>query len=89
MTTNRPEWHEANSGTHQGLITDVATGRTVAVSYAKEDARLIAAAPELLHSLEQTVASLTYWFGRYDDPEGAMSLMMNRARAAIAKAKGE
>ena len=52
------------------------------------NARLIAAAPELLESLTQTVASLEYWFPRWGDPGGANSAMMNVARAAIAKATG-
>ena len=56
---------------------------------ATTDARLIAAAPELLEALKLVVSSLDYWFKRYDDPEGAKSEMMNRARAAIAKATGE
>jgi hypothetical protein len=53
------------------------------------NARLIAAAPELLEALNQTVSSLEYWFKRNGDPEGANSLMMQNARAAIAKATGK
>lgn len=45
MTTT---WHEANTGNDQGLIIDDETGRNVAVSYEAKDAKLIAAAPELL-----------------------------------------
>ena len=81
-------WYSANSaGGHQGLIVSEATGANVAVSYEANDARLIAAAPELYESLEQTVASLEHWFVRHGDPEGVNSLMMKKARAALAKVK--
>ncbi len=52
------------------------------------NALLIAAAPEILKSLKQTVSSLEYWFKRYGDPEGINSLMMQNARAAITAAEG-
>ena len=55
---------------------------------AEANARLIAAAPELLEALEQTIESLAYWFPRWGDPKGANSQMMKQAHAAIAKAKG-
>lgn len=48
MTT----WHESNTGNDQGLIIDDETGRNVAVSYEAKDAKLIAAAPELLEALK-------------------------------------
>ena len=51
------------------------------------NAQLIAAAPELLASLEDTVQALEYWFERNGDPAGADSQMMQNARAAIAKAR--
>src|SRR5436309_8297450 len=53
------------------------------------NARLIAAAPDMLAVLETTVAALEYWFPRWRDPAGPTSAMMNQARAAIARAKGE
>ena len=59
----------------------------VAVCRVEEDARLIAAAPELLEALKNTIQSLEYWFPRRGDPQGANSEMMNKARAAIAKAE--
>lgn len=52
------------------------------------NAQLIAAAPDLLESLKQTVEALSYWLPRYGDTEGAKSQMMINARAAIAKAEG-
>lgn len=53
------------------------------------DAALIAAAPDLLESLRETVADLE---SAYDDGEGArptaVSAVIRRAAAAIAKAEG-
>jgi len=46
------KWYAANTGNHQGLIIDEESGRSIAVSYEKEDANLIAAAPELLKACE-------------------------------------
>lgn len=51
--------------------------------------RLLKAAPDLLAALTATVQALEYWFPRYGDPEGANSLMMQQARAAIAQAEGD
>ena len=53
MTT----WYEANTGNHQGLIVDEDTGETIAVSYDKKNAKLIAAAPELLDFVIQYLYS--------------------------------
>lgn len=44
-------WYEAKTGNHQGLIVDEATGENIAVSYEKENARLIAAAPRMYDAL--------------------------------------
>jgi hypothetical protein len=52
------------------------------------NARLIAAAPELMAALIQAVDALEFWFPRWGDPGGTASEMMNQARAAIAKATG-
>ncbi len=46
------QWYKANSGNHQGLIIDEKTGDNIAISYKKEDADLIAAAPDLLEALQ-------------------------------------
>ena|SRR3990172_5030365 len=53
---------------------------------AQADVHLIAAAPDLLAALEQTVTALEHWFPRYGDPQATNSPMMKQARAAIAKA---
>lgn len=53
------------------------------------NARLIAAAPDLLEALQRTVEALEYWLPRHGDPEGANSAMMVNARATIAKATSD
>lgn len=45
-------WYVAETGNHQGLIIDEATGENIAISYKKEDAPLLAAVPELLEALK-------------------------------------
>ena len=45
-------WYEASSGNHQGIIVDEVTGKNIAVSYVKNNAKLIAATPELLEACE-------------------------------------
>ena len=40
-------WYRASTGNHQGLVAEEETGRSVAVTYDKADAALIAAAPTL------------------------------------------
>jgi hypothetical protein len=63
-------------------------GNHYASTYDLSAARLIAAAPDMLEALIQTVDALGFWFPRWGDPGGAASEMMNQARAAIAKATG-
>lgn len=55
------------------------------------DAHLIAAAPELLAALEETLSRLQGLIDIADDGEGRRydEAAANRARAAIAKARGE
>ena len=85
-------WH-IEAGTHYRAIrTDgevIANMREIGGCFNDGNARLMAAAPELLESLQQTIASLEHWFVRHGDPEGVNSLMMKKARAAIAKATGD
>lgn len=55
MTTHTPgPWYEKMQSSGQGLIASEATGQTVAIAYAGDaDARLIAAAPEMLALLRR------------------------------------
>jgi len=82
------KWYTSNTAT-QGLIIEEETGRTIAVSYDKADAELIASAPDLLDALRCCL----------DDLEGAIDLIgevpdcvhssVYEARKAIAEAEGE
>ncbi len=68
----------------QGSVTWVYDeGQSVAVVTEEGDARLIAAAPDLLAALE----AMLEWFA--PDMTSGLSGALGRARAAIAKAKGE
>ncbi len=55
----------------------------------ESNARLISAAPELLDALERGLPSIEHCYHTNDDPTGALWDAVVRARAAIAKAKGE
>ena len=76
-------WYEMTKGNneYQSAIAQEATGKTVALTYTSNDAdaRLIAAAPELLEALED--ACLTYAVHGEQPPEKWL--------AAIAHATGE
>lgn len=56
---------------------------------AEENARLIAAAPELLEALDNALALLGCYQSGTEVPPAVLANMMYEARAAIAKAKGE
>lgn len=58
-------------------------GRTVAYAYREADSRLIAAAPDLLEALEEISSRWTPAGSIFTNPS------IERARAAIAKARGE
>jgi hypothetical protein len=52
-------WYaSANSNNTQGLIIDEDTGENIAVSYKAENASLIAAAPEAIDLLKETLGRL-------------------------------
>ena len=82
-------WYEAGTGNHQGLVISESTSANVAVAYDKKDACLIAAAPDLLAALDCITRCLSI-----NGPAGTTAYIiadenMERARAAIAKARGE
>ena len=70
-------WYEVKTGNHQGLIIEENSGDNIAVAYRKEDACLIASAPDLLKACK-----LAYESSRL--PKKAHEACIN----AIAKAEG-
>ena len=72
-------WYEASTGNHQGLIINEQTGANIAVAYDKQDARLIAAAPDLLDALQQVLTAS-------EDGGDMEDIDWNGIRAAILKA---
>ena len=91
-------WRKANMSGDQGLVIEEATGRNVAVTYDKEDAALVAAAPDLLqfalafekviteagHNLLSTASTATRLHFISDILDA-----WNNTYQAIAKAQGE
>lgn len=85
MKTN--QWYVAkmNNIADQGLVVDEGTGENIAVTYKKENARLISAAPELLEALEHAVN----WMIGYSEKAGIdMPEWVKQGKTAIAKAEG-
>ncbi len=74
------EWHETGMGNHQGLIIDQ-DGKNIAVSYDKADARLIAAAPELLAALKVAADDLEE-HGLFPNRVANMLKLIAKAEAA-------
>jgi hypothetical protein len=92
MTT----WYESKTGNHQGVVVDETTGATIAVTYDKANAPLVASAPELLAALEGLHGALD---ARMPDGRAVNQHMPKEmfekfhtvasiARQAISKAKG-
>lgn len=75
-------WYESSTGNHQGLVIEEQTGRNVAVSYDKEDARLIAAAPDLFVAAKDAAEYLRW-------NKGIASPIYDKLVAAINKAEGK
>lgn len=80
-----PWYTVAKNNNYQSIVCQELTGNTIAVTYTGDDndARLIAAAPDLLAALEKLVKAI--------DPEATKEIGLGvylQARAAIAKAKG-
>ena len=80
------KWYTANAG-DQGLIIDEETGRNVAVSYDKKDAKLIAAAPDLLDALRCCLADLEAAIGLLGEVPDCVHRSVYEARRAIAEAE--
>ena len=75
-------WYAANPGNHQRVIISESTGENIAISYEKNNANLIAAAPELLAACELVDRACT--------GDGVhISTALDACLLAIAKTKGE
>lgn len=80
MTTTTPRtWHAASTGNHQGLVIEDETGRNIAVTYDKDDAAIVAAAPAMLNAL---IALVNCHDFRGDDPRPYYELI-REARAIV------
>jgi len=53
------KWYTGNTGNHQGLVIDEHTGETIAVTYKKENAPLVSAAPEMYEAITYALDNLT------------------------------
>lgn len=79
------QWHRKTKWGYDSLSPAVIHGTVEGlIDVDENDARLIAAAPDLLAVLQDLEASAPYW-SEYDVPIG----IVDRIRAAIAKATGE
>lgn len=79
------DWYVASTGNHQGLVASESTGDNIAIAYDKQDAPLLAAAPDLLDALRMISATTGDQAPLLEICERVDEL----ARAAIAKARGE
>ena len=92
----KDKWEQLTFSNHE-LQTDFAMvrigGRVHMVGYSQEDfanARLIAAAPDLLEALEDALSDYDAWMKGADvTPNESLLAWTNKARAAIARARGE
>lgn len=62
-------WYKSNTGNHQGLVVDQDTGESIAVTYKKENAGLVAAAPELLAACQAMEMISSLWLPTETSPE--------------------
>jgi hypothetical protein len=79
-------WHVEHPYGEEGTYISSPDTTLVAKVYNERDAKLLAAAEEMLEQLTQLAASFTYWMPRYGDPGAVDSQLMQNVRAAIAKA---
>ncbi|QDP54179.1 MAG: hypothetical protein GOVbin4685_39 [Prokaryotic dsDNA virus sp.] len=68
---------------------DVNRKNHIACLVNKEDAHLIAAAPELLEALELALDAIKWWENEHSCCAGATDDSIEKISSAIAKAKGE
>ena len=67
-TKTLKRWYEGKTGNHQGLVIEEETGKSIAVTYDKKDAPLIAAAPELLEAASYALEYLEANPDEYSNP---------------------
>lgn len=81
-------WYfKIGGGPHnQGLIIEEQTGRTVAVSYEAKDARLIAAAPEMLGTLQECLWAMGDYYDAKDSSGDEGSILHDLITSTIYKA---
>jgi hypothetical protein len=60
VSVMKKSWYVAETGNHQGLIIDEVTGKSIAVAYDKQNAPLLAAAPDLLDALQAAYEEMHY-----------------------------
>lgn len=85
-------WHCAKMGNDfQGLVIDDETGENIAVIYKKENAPLIASAPELLETCNLLIANLRAVLTRPNNAETAKTarIALNKSEHVIFKAEGK
>ena len=81
-----PKWH-AQKGNDQGFVVETATGRTVAVSYRKEDANILAAAPALIAAADKV---LQMWYDLYrEESDEAERAAWRELQSIVLEAKEE
>ena len=91
-TTHTPgPWYATNAGNdHQGLILDEKTGASVAVTYDRCHAPLIAAAPAMYEALQSILAEVTNDTDGLDTAElyEIIYFIRGKAKSALAQAEG-
>ena len=84
------KWYTASTRNHQGLIVEEETGENIAVSYKKEDANLIASAPDLLEAHNNVIGYIDLGVkqGVFENTPELKTIKATSLKA-INKAKGE
>ena len=59
-------WYESSTSNGQGLIASEKTGESIAVSYDKKNAQLIAAAPKLLECIQDCNEALRILYNTFE-----------------------
>lgn len=72
-----------------GVHRIMAGGECIAEVYSDREAPAVAALPDLLASLEETIDLLVPYGDEEADEAGSIGAALVRARAALAKARGE